>query len=347
MYFALSEDQKLFATTVRNLLSEDADPARLRQAWRDQLPHPNPLWANLAEMGVLGLCCPEEFGGLGLGPKEWIVVFEEAGRAALPDPLLESMLLGTGLLAQCADDVLKNLWLPKLAAGETTVSVSLKSEAFVLAADKADLVLIEHEDALYALKAGQFALQGHDSVDASRRLFELSWEPKQHEPFAKGEIIKTALAEARDRAALATSAQLLGLSQHILDTTIEYVKTRTQFGRAIGSFQAIKHKLADAWIKLEFARPVVYRAAHSLAHQRKEAPIHIAMAKAYASELGLHASKTALQCHGAIGYSFEYDLHLWMKRAWALSACFGDAAHHRAVIAETILDQDHYEDLDL
>jgi alkylation response protein AidB-like acyl-CoA dehydrogenase len=347
MYFALSEDQKLFAATVKNLLSETATPDRLRNAWSDDLVHPDPLWASLAEMGVLGLTCPEAFGGLDLGATEWVVVLEEAGRVALPDPLLESMVVGTGLLAACGADPLKASWLPKLARGEATLGVAFEGQAFVASADRADLLLAQDRDRLYALEPADFECTRLDAVDGARRLFELSWKPETQEPIAEGHAVLAAITEAQDRGSLAAAAQLVGLSQHMLDMTIEYAKTRTQFGSAIGSFQAIKHKLADAWLALEFSRPVVYRAAHSVDHQRKDRRVHVAMAKAYASELGRLASTTALQCHGAIGYSQEYDLHLWMKRAWALASSWGDAAHHRRFIAESILDQTHYTEDEL
>jgi alkylation response protein AidB-like acyl-CoA dehydrogenase len=347
MDFALSEDQKLFASTVKNLLTEQASPARIRQAWSNELEHPNSVWTNLAEMGVLGMTCPESHDGLGMSPMDWVVVLEECGRVALPDPVLESMVVGTELLNQCGSASLKDQWLPKLATGEVTLSVALSSEAFVVAADQVDLILAQKEDKIYALKPKQFECTRQDSVDGARRIFTLDWDATKHEAIAQGPDALDAIRDAQLRGTLAAAAQLLGLSHQMLDMSIEYAKTRTQFGKAIGSFQAIKHKLADAWLKLEFARPVVYRAAHSLTHDRTGRDVHVAMAKAYASDLGMHASKTALQCHGAIGYSFEYDLHLWMKRAWSLASTWGDAAHHRSIIAAEILDKDDQEDMEL
>ncbi|MCA9565875.1 MAG: hypothetical protein KC561_20400, partial [Myxococcales bacterium] len=145
-------------------------------------------------------------------------------------------------------------------------------------------------------------------------------------------------AAAFDRGALGTAAELLGLAQWMLDTTVEYAKVRTQFGRAIGSFQAVKHHLADALLKLEFAKPMVYRAAYALAGNESDASLHISGAKAYASEAASFVARKALQVHGAIGYSDEYDLHMWMKRTWALAASWGDAAWHRERVAEYVLD---------
>jgi alkylation response protein AidB-like acyl-CoA dehydrogenase len=152
------------------------------------------------------------------------------------------------------------------------------------------------------------------------------------------------LAAARDHAALGTAAQLVGLGQRMLELTIDHVKTRKQFGQAIGVFQAVKHQLVDARLALEFAAPLVYRAAHSIAHEDPERSLHVSMAKAFASEAALLAARKALQLHGAIGYSYEYELQLYMKRAWALAAAHGDALAHRTRIAEVMLTApgEHY-----
>src|SRR5207248_3327177 len=130
---------------------------------------------------------------------------------------------------------------------------------------------------------------------------------------------------------------LCGLSAHLISVTVEYVKVRRQFGSPVGSFQAVKHMLASAHLALEFARPLVYRAAWSMAEREPDRSIHVAMAKAQASDAATLAARVALQCHGAIGYSFEYDLHLWMKRAWVLGTAWGDARWHRARVGRAIL----------
>jgi alkylation response protein AidB-like acyl-CoA dehydrogenase len=165
-------------------------------------------------------------------------------------------------------------------------------------------------------------------VDRSRRLFAVS---PPVPPKSEG-------SSAASRAALAAAAELLGLAAHMIDLTVDYAKVRKQFGAPIGSFQAVKHHLASALMKLELARPAVYRAAHSIDHADPDAPLHVSMAKACASDAATFAARVSLQCHGAIGYSFEHDLHLWMKRAWALAAAHGDAAWHRERVARAIVD---------
>jgi alkylation response protein AidB-like acyl-CoA dehydrogenase len=143
-----------------------------------------------------------------------------------------------------------------------------------------------------------------------------------------------------DRAALGVAAQLVGLADHMLTTTVDYAKERKQFGVPIGSFQAVKHHLADVALALEFARPLVYRAAWSIAHDDDDRSMHVDMAKARASEAASLAGRVALQVHGAIGYTTEYDLHLWMKRAWALAASWGDSSWHNTRVGRAILDSD-------
>jgi alkylation response protein AidB-like acyl-CoA dehydrogenase len=174
-------------------------------------------------------------------------------------------------------------------------------------------------------------------VDGARRLFRVTWSPSPATRIARGATARAALARAFERGALGASAVLLGLARHLIDATVEYAKVRKQFGSAIGSFQAVKHQLADALVKLEFARPVVYRAAYSMSRASESGPLHVSMAKVYASEAALAASRSALQCHGAIGYSYEHDLHLFMKRAWALAAAWGDASWHRARVGKLVL----------
>jgi hypothetical protein len=146
-----------------------------------------------------------------------------------------------------------------------------------------------------------------------------------------------AFRRAFDRGALGTAAQLIGLTRRMLDMTVAYVSDRNQFGVPVGSFQAVKHHLADARIALEFARPLVYRAAWSMSEGDPDASVHVSMAKAAAGNAASVAAAKALQCHGAIGYSYEYDLHLFMKRAWALAAAWGDTPLHRARVGRAIL----------
>jgi alkylation response protein AidB-like acyl-CoA dehydrogenase len=336
--FAFTDDQKLFRDTLRALLEKECTAEVVRRAWSRESDGRSPsLWSKLAELGVVGITVPEEHGGLGLSEIDFVLLLEESGRAALPEPILETSAVGAPLLAETANDDLRAAWLPRVATGEARLAVGLDGAAFVADAHVADLLLLQRGDELYALPREAVKLAPEHSVDGARRLFRVTWSPSPATRVAAGPTARAALARAFDRGALSASAMLLGLARRLIDVTVEYVKVRKQFGSAIGSFQAVKHHLADALVKLEFARPVVYRAAYSMSHPSDTSSLHVSMAKAYASEAALLAARSALQCHGAIGYSFEHDLHLWMKRAWALAATWGDASWHRARIGTLVL----------
>jgi alkylation response protein AidB-like acyl-CoA dehydrogenase len=333
--FAFSRDQLLFRDALRDMLKRECPPAVVRAAW-DTRGVGEALWRTLAELGVVGLTVPEEHGGLGLGALDWVLLFEECGRFAAPVPLVETMAAAVPLVAAIGSDEFKRGWLPLIARGEARVAIAFASAPFVRDADAADALLIEHGGTILTVPPGDITLEDAPSVDRSRRLFRVTqFETTHAEPW---EDAQPAIDAAFDRAALATSAELLGLGARMIEMTVDYAKVRKQFGSAIGSFQAVKHHLATAHMKLELARPAVYRAAHSIDQADPETPTHVAMAKACASDAATFAARVALQCHGAIGYSFEHDLHLWMKRAWALASAWGDAAWQRERVAKAIID---------
>ena len=202
-------------------------------------------------------------------------------------------------------------------------------------ASSADAVLVEDDERLLLVSRAALVADPRPSVDHSRHVAAVDWDT------SAGEVTEIggpdAIAAAFDRGALGTAAELLGLAAALLEMTVDYAGERRQFGVPIGSQQAIKHKLADVRVGLEFARPLAYRAAYSLAEGDPAASVHVSMAKARAGDVATLAARHALQCHGAIGYSFEYDLQLWMKRAWALVVTWGDGAWHRERVARAIL----------
>ncbi|MEX0663664.1 MAG: acyl-CoA dehydrogenase family protein [Acidimicrobiia bacterium] len=312
MRFAFTEEQLAFRDAVRDLLARECPPSVVRDAWTNSSGRTDKVWSRLAEMGVLG-------AALELRDIDVVLVLEETGYAAVPEPVVEHAVVATPLLADPGS----------ARAGEITVVTAFEGQGPVVYADSADTVVMGSE-------AGVVVLEDFDvapiatSVDGSRRLGEVT---------GSGARVADADAfhRAFDRGALGTAAQLIGLTRRMLDMTVAYVIERQQFGAPVGSFQAVKHHLADARIALEFARPLVYRAAWSMSEGESESPVHVSMAKASAGDAALLTAGKALQCHGAIGYSFEYDLHLFMKRAWALAATWGDAAWHRARVGRAIL----------
>jgi alkylation response protein AidB-like acyl-CoA dehydrogenase len=337
MRFAFTDDQLLFRDAARDVLRGECSGNHVRGAWESEDGRVPGLWARLAEVGVVGMTAAERWGGMELGELELVLVLEESGVVALPEPIVETTAVGIPLLQDIGSDALKDRWLGAAAAGKATFAVGLRS-GLVAGARGAGLLLLSRDDGLYALEpANANVLHRRESVDGARHLYEVGWSVGDAELIAEGESARRAIETACNRGALAAAAQLLGLGQRMIEMTVEHATNRKQFGRPIGSFQAVKHQLADAHVALELARPVVYRAAYSMAHGDVRSSLHVSMAKAFASDAAYKASRAALQCHGAIGYSYEYDLHLWMKRTWALAKAWGDADWHRARVSDNLL----------
>jgi alkylation response protein AidB-like acyl-CoA dehydrogenase len=340
VHFAFDEDQLEFRAQLRAFAEKQCTPADIREAWASPLGWSPPRWAALAEMGVVGITVPEEFGGMGLGLVDVVLLLEEAGRAGLPEPLVETIALGVPVLVDAPGQqgsVLQSRWLSAVADGGVRIAVGTSSMRAVPGAEGAELLLLERDGELHAVPAAAVALTPRPALDGSRRLAQVDWEPSPSTLVVSGFEAEEVLAALGDRAAMATGAVLVGVADRLIAMAAQYAKDRSQFGKPIGSFQAVKHHLADALVRVEFARPVVYRAALSLSDGDRDASLHASMAKAMASDAATLAARTALQVHGAIGYTWEHDLHLWMKRAWALAAAWGDAATHRARVLEILL----------
>lgn len=306
MKFVLSAEQRLFAETLRKLLA-DAGTAAAVRAWAsgDHAPGKE-LWASVAETGVFALAVAEEHGGAGLLPVELVTAVEELGRSAAPGPYIET-LAAAELLGR-AGGSLAETWLPRIAEGEALVSMAVP---YALDADAADLVL--DGDGREAAVTGD----AHTSLDPARRLFAVEGG-----------------GAPSDFGVLLCAAQQVGIGQALLEVSVGYAKTRQQFGRAIGEYQAIKHQLADVLVELEFARPLLRGAA--LAYGTPEFARDASAAKVAASEASYLAAKTALQVHGAIGYTDEYDPSLWIRKARALHSAWGSPAEHRARVISAL-----------
>lgn len=331
MDLTFTDDQEAFRDAVADLLADRCTPTDLRAAWEGETPWDADRWAALAEMGVLGATVPEADGGLGLALVDVVLLLEEAGRVALPDPLADTVAVAAPLLAVAGGDGAS--WAARIAAGDARVVTALDGETWVAGGAEADLVLERDGDALVGYADAEWEVQ--PSVDGARRLARRTGGP----PALRVDGLAAELDTAFDRGVTATAAQLVGAARHLIDTTVTYAQERHQFGQPIGGFQAIKHHLADALLAVEFAAPPVYRAAWSLDHGAPTASRDASMAKAMAGDAAELATRVALQVHGAIGYTFEYDLHLWMKRVWALAAAWGDADRHRARVAAAVLDR--------
>ena len=335
MRFAFTEEQQLFQKSVRECLARTCTASDLRDAWNpEKTGRSSDRLRALSELGVMSALVPEAHGGLSMKMLDVMLPLEECGRAALPEPIVESAIVAAPLLTALGG-ALAERWLPAIARGDAIVTVGLSDAPFVVDAHLAELLLLQRGDAIHAFPKGEFAFTREASVDGARRLFRVSVEATKSTCVAEGDHARALGAAAFDRGALATAAMLIGLSRRMLDMTVDYVKVRKQFGAPIGSFQAVKHHLADALLAVELAAPLVSHAAYVEADTSMH-PMHVSMAKARASDAAHVVSRAALQCHGAIGYSFEHDLHLFMKRAWALSASYGDSAFHRARVGRAL-----------
>ena len=340
MRFAFTEDQVLFQEAVRDLLAKECPPAAVRDAWAAGAAEATGgaarrRWQKLAEMGVVGMLAPASVGGLGLGEVDLVLPLEECGRAALPEPILETAAVAVPLLVAAGDDR-----AGAAAAGDLQVAVGLGGTGpYVAGATTAGLLILQDGDALHAVDPAGVVLTPVESLDPTRRLSEIAWTPSPATRLALSSGAAAA-AFAFDRGALAAAAILVGLADHMVELAADYARDREQFGQPIGSFQAVKHLLADALLRIDFARPAVYRAAWSVAQPGTAEGLRgrdVSMAKAYASDAAVRAARAALQVHGAIGYTWEHDLHLWMKRAWSLSGAWGDAAWHRRRVGRWLL----------
>ena len=312
MRFLLDAEQRAFTESLDAMLTAADTPSVVREWSRGERNSGRALWRRLARAGVFGLAIPEEYGGLGALPVELAVALVELGRHAVPGPLVETVT--AAVLLSGADPAAKRL-LPSLASGETMATVAYEG-AYALDGDAADLHLALTRDGL-RLSPGHGPLR--PSLDPARRLT----------PLAPGGELLTPdppLARALAYARLATAAQALGVGLALLDRTVAYVGQRTQFGVPVGSFQAVKHRLADAKVALEFARPLLFGAALTLD------PADVAAAKVAACEAAYRTARTALQLHGAIGYTAEYDLSLWLTKARALRTAWGTPRECRALV---------------
>ena len=328
MDFELSEEQRALAQMARDVFAKLSSPQRLRDLWEGGEPDPQ-TWATLAELGLSGLTVPTAHGGMGGDLIDLSVVLEEAGRTCLSEPLLETAGIAVPLLLTTDQ---AGAWLPAIAAGEKIATVALATHGHALDADRAHVLLIERDGILWA--TDDFTATRLVAEDRARRLFTV--DARQGTPVSSAE-------EARRLGALGTAALLNGVSLRLLEMTIEHVKVRQQFGRPVGAFQAVKHKLASVYATVESSRAATRYAAYAAARGLPDAPTAISAAKVHAVEAASLANTEALQCHGGIGFTWEHDLHFWLKRGRALEHAYGEAREHRALLADALLgdEQEH------
>jgi alkylation response protein AidB-like acyl-CoA dehydrogenase len=358
--FAFAEEHTELRDTVRHVLESECPVAALRAfdsaTAEERRALAQDRWAVLADLGAPGMLVPEAAGGLGLSDVHLVGVFEEAGWAALPEPLLETAGLAAPVLATLLPAPAASSALLSLVADGATFAVGgidagvggptspttvtadgrLRTARVVGARDAACALLACRDPdsgwQLHAVPMAACAVEATPVLDTTRDVSTVHWPLSSDTLLAYGVAAEAVVQLMADRAAAGSAAYLVGLADRMITMAADYAKARQQFGKPIGSFQAVKHLLANARVKLEFARPATYRAAWSLATAQPTVSHDASMAKAMASDAADLAARVALQVHGAIGYTWECDLHFFMKRTWALSAAWGDAATHRQLV---------------
>ncbi|MFJ1708290.1 acyl-CoA dehydrogenase family protein [Kitasatospora sp. NPDC088346] len=360
LYSEIEEDLR---ASVRDLLADRCPPSAVLTRCEGPSPYDPALWRGLAvELGVTGLHVPEQYGGAGATLRETAVVLEELGRRVAPVPFLGSAVLATGLLlAACPQDPL----LAQLAAGARTATLAVPlstapgagfpgtvraagggrlSGRVTSVADTsgADLLLVPAEGpagpALYAVEADAAGLgvARRTSLDLTRPLADITLDEVPGRRLAEGGPAVAALRQALTTGAGLLASEQLGVAEWCLATTVEYLKERRQFARRLGSFQALKHRLADLWLETVGARAAARYAAATLAAGGPDAEVAVAVAQAHCGALAVRAAEECVQLHGGIGMTWEHPAHLYLKRAKADQLALGTPGHHRATLARLV-----------
>jgi len=371
MDFAFTPEQELLRRTARAVLAECASMERVRQMIADADGLGDAEWRRMAALGWQGLLVPEEYGGSGLGMLELAIVLEEMGRVVLPGPFVGTVLAGLAILAG-GDAVQRAHWLPRIADGTSRATVAVLEESgrwdpgaigavlqrehdglvlsgtkrFVSEAERADLLVCAvrraDDDGRLALALLERDTPGLTitplaGMDQTRRVATVAFErvrvAADHLLPCDGE---NELARLLDRGRVALAADMCGGAERVLELTVEYAKVRQQFGRAIGSFQAIQHRCADMSVEVEKAKAATYYAAWADAEGADDAALAAVTAKAIAGDAYRFVTAHAIQVHGGIGFTWEHDLHLYFKRAQADEVAFGDARWSRELAAQRL-----------
>ncbi len=376
MDFGLSEEQEMLRRSARSLLEKECPSTLVRRLMEDRVGYAPELWKTMADLGWVGLVIPEAFDGAGLGYVELAVVLEEMGRVLLPAPFIPTVLFAEAikragnehqknnllpriaageLIATLAHMEPSGAWdadgIAMVAHPSAGRFVLDGTKLFVSDAHVADYLLVAaRTDAQSSGEAGitLFALERTrpgiavsvlDTFDQTRKVAEVTFrEVEANQADVVGEIGQgwKTLAQVIDRGKVAMAAEMVGGASKVLDMAVAYAHVREQFGRPIGSFQAIQHKCANILVDIEAARSAVYYAAWAVSQEIAEAPLAAAAAKAAASETYRRATAEGIQIHGGIGFTWEHDVHLYFKRAKSSEFTFGDASYNREIVAQLI-----------
>lgn len=358
MEFGLSESQQMLKDNARKFFAGECPMEEVRRLMETDTAYDGALWAKMAEQGYTGIIFPEEYGGVGLGKVELILLMEEAGRALLPGPFFSTVALAGAALDAMATPDQKKKYLAPICNGEARSTVAILEETaswnvadvrmasangeltgeklFVPDAQMADFMIVVARDGVFVVdaKARGIEIEPIEGMDPTRKLYSVRFN---HTPAEKlGHA--AGLARALDIAATALVAEMVGGMQRTLDITVEYAKMRKQFGKPIGMFQAVQHQCADMYVETESARSAAYYAAWALEENVPDAAVAVSIAKMYASDAGRTVGNRGIQVHGGMGFTWENDLHLYYRRAKVSETTLGDSTTHRERIARLVID---------
>lgn len=328
MDFTFTEEQQMMVSAFRELADDLCSATALRAAFEGRSDHASERWQRLAELGLPGMLAPESVGGMGLNLADFILIAEAAGRAALPETLVEHAGIAVPLLSEFSADARVASVLQAAASGDARVAINHTSNPFALGALEASHVLMVGDQEIHLLTRDAVSLESHRSIDALRSLSRVTGSLGASTCIARGAEAVAAAARAFERGALLTAAECAGLCEALIGLGVSYASERTQFGKKIGSYQAIKHQLANVQVKLEFARPVLYAAATQADALTTRSQFSVSHAKLASTDAVDLAGRTAVQVHGAMGYSWEVDVHFYLKRALGLTGMWGDRSFH-------------------
>jgi alkylation response protein AidB-like acyl-CoA dehydrogenase len=358
MQFGLSESQELLKDSARKFFAGECPSAQMRRLMETDTSYDSTLWSKLADQGYTGIIFPEMYGGVGLGKVELMLLMEEAGRALLPGPFFSTVVLAGSVLEAVGTPAYKEKYLAPICKGEVRATVAILEAGaswnpervqlsaasgkltgekfFVSDAAAADFILVVGRNGVFVVdsKAPGLRISPMSAMDLTRKLYVVEFNSTPAEKIGDA----TSLSRAFDVATAALAAELVGGMQRTLEMTVEYAKTRKQFGKPIGMFQAVQHQCADMYLETESSRSAVYYAAWALEENAPDAATAVSIAKMYASDAGRTVGNRGIQIHGGMGFTWENDLHLYYRRAKASETAFGDASFHRERIASMVID---------
>jgi alkylation response protein AidB-like acyl-CoA dehydrogenase len=356
MQFGLSESQQILKTNARKFFAAECPMSEVRRIMETDTAHDEKLWRHMAEQGFLGVVFPEDAGGMGLGLVELAALTEEMGRALVPGGYISTLLAGAAIQASGSKK-----HLAAIASGEAKATLALLEadaswdpdavrmpaltgeKLFVSDAGVADFLVVAARSgsnlALYLVDGKAVTKTAMPAMDVTRRLYKVRFDNTQGERLASGAAAHKALDHALDVATVALCAEMAGGMQRTLDIAVEYAKTRKQFGKPIGQYQAVQHQCADMLIWTESSRSAAYYAAWAMTEGVPEARLAVSVAKAYASDACRETGNRGVQVQGGMGFTWENDTHLFYRRAKASEIEFGDATFHRERIARLVVDR--------